>query len=134
LVRAPKPVVIPQPSKQALSRGALGLIATIDTSATTVYWEKVEVPIYSTRRYRQLTELRYVAEPTMTYKVVNVLSLALESDSVVGHHALALSGSDGTAQVGLARFAELAFSALCCLDIRNMFKNGHIGHRDLPAV
>src|SRR5208282_3000316 len=36
-VAAPKPVVIPQPRRHALSRGALGLIATMEMSATTTY-------------------------------------------------------------------------------------------------
>lgn len=56
---APKPVVIPQPSRQALSRGALGLTATIDTSDTTVYCEKVEVPICGAR---ELANLRISCE------------------------------------------------------------------------
>ncbi len=42
---APHAVVIPQPNKQTFSSGAFGLTATTETSATTVYWEKVEVPI-----------------------------------------------------------------------------------------
>jgi hypothetical protein len=44
-VTAPQPVVIPHPSRQTLSSGAFSLIATTDTSATTVYWENVETPI-----------------------------------------------------------------------------------------
>ena len=47
LTTAPHAVVIPQPSRQTRSRGALGLTATTETSATTVYCEKVEVPIYT---------------------------------------------------------------------------------------
>jgi hypothetical protein len=35
-VAAPNPVVIPQPKRQALSRGAFGLMATIEISATTI--------------------------------------------------------------------------------------------------
>lgn len=46
LTTAPQAVVIPQPNKQTRSRGAFGLTATTETSATTVYCEKVEVPIY----------------------------------------------------------------------------------------
>ena len=45
---APHAVVIPQPNKQTFSSGAFGFTATTETSATTVYWEKVEVPIYTT--------------------------------------------------------------------------------------
>ena len=44
-VTAPQAVVIPQPRRQTLSRGALLSTATTETSATTVYWENVEVPI-----------------------------------------------------------------------------------------
>lgn len=48
-----------------------------------------------------------------THKVVDILSLASESNRSVGHDTFALSGSDGSAQVGLSRLAELAFPALC---------------------
>jgi hypothetical protein len=37
--------VMPQPSKHVRSMGASFVMATTDISATTVYWEKVEVPI-----------------------------------------------------------------------------------------
>lgn len=47
LTTAPQAVVIPQPRRQTFSRGALGLTATTETSATTVYCENVEVPICS---------------------------------------------------------------------------------------
>lgn len=59
---APKPVVIPQPNKHALSRGALGLTATIDTSETTVYWEKVEVPICEAEQSAPRTSTKLIAE------------------------------------------------------------------------
>jgi hypothetical protein len=45
LVTAPHAVVIPQPSRHTFSSGACVLTATIETSATTVYWENVDVPI-----------------------------------------------------------------------------------------
>lgn len=41
-----------------------------------------------------------------------VLAFALKSRGSVGHHSLALRGSDLAAEIGLARFAELAFLAL----------------------
>ena len=42
---APMPVVIPQPSRQTLSSGAAGLIFAKAISGSTVYSEKVEVPM-----------------------------------------------------------------------------------------
>src|SRR5271169_6730198 len=47
-VAAPKPVVIPQPRRQALSRGALGLMATIEISATTISQDSFhyQLPVY----------------------------------------------------------------------------------------
>ena len=42
---APYPVVMPQPSRQVRSMGASLVMATTEMSATTVYWEKVEVPM-----------------------------------------------------------------------------------------
>jgi hypothetical protein len=44
-VTAPQAVVIPHPRRHTLSRGASPLILTTDTSARTVYWENVDVPI-----------------------------------------------------------------------------------------
>ena len=41
----PEPVVIPQPSKQAFSKGADGLILAKAISWRTVYSENVEVPV-----------------------------------------------------------------------------------------
>lgn len=38
-----------------------------------------------------------------------ILALALESAGAVGHHSLALGGSDLAAQIGLSGLAELAF-------------------------
>ncbi len=45
LTTAPQAVVIPHPKRHARFKGAALLIATTDTSATTVYCENVEVPI-----------------------------------------------------------------------------------------
>ena len=42
---APIPVVMPQPSRQTLSRGAAGLIFAKAISGSTVYSENVDVPI-----------------------------------------------------------------------------------------
>ena len=42
---APMPVVTPQPSRQILSSGASLLTLARDTSGTTVYSEKVLVPM-----------------------------------------------------------------------------------------
>jgi hypothetical protein len=44
--------------------------------------------------------------------VQEILALALETSGAVGHHTLALCGTNGTAKVGLARLAELALLAL----------------------
>jgi hypothetical protein len=48
------------------------------------------------------------------HEVEEVLALALEARGAVGHDALALGGSDLAAEVGLARFAELALFAFWC--------------------
>src|SRR5256885_1835079 len=48
---APYPVVIPHPRRQVLSIGAESVIATTDISATTVYCEKVDVPIKCRRSW-----------------------------------------------------------------------------------
>lgn len=45
LIAAPYPVGKPQPSKQTLSKGALSSTLHNEISATTVYSEKVEVPM-----------------------------------------------------------------------------------------
>ena len=42
---APIPVVMPQPSRQTLSRGAAGFTLAAEISAITEYSEKVEVPM-----------------------------------------------------------------------------------------
>lgn len=47
-----------------------------------------------------------------THEVEDVLPLALEPAGSVGHHTLSLGGSDGSAEVGLARLTELALLAL----------------------
>jgi hypothetical protein len=44
--------------------------------------------------------------------VQEILALALEARGAVGHHTLALCGANGTAEVSLARLAELALLAL----------------------
>ena len=36
---------MPHPRRQTLSNGAFSLMATTETSATTVYWENVDTPI-----------------------------------------------------------------------------------------
>lgn len=48
-----------------------------------------------------------------TDEVEDLLSLALEPRGPVRHDTLSLSGSDGSAEVGLARLAEFALLALC---------------------
>ena len=45
LITAPIPVVIPHPSRQTFSRGASELIFASAISGSTVYSEKVEVPM-----------------------------------------------------------------------------------------
>lgn len=47
-----------------------------------------------------------------SHEVEKILTLAPESRGAVRHHTLALGGSNLAAQVGLARLAELALSAL----------------------
>ena len=42
---APMPVVMPQPKRQTLSRGAFGLIFATEISGSTVYSENVLVPM-----------------------------------------------------------------------------------------
>lgn len=102
LVAAPYPVVIPHPRRQALSRGAFSSTATTEYLETTVYCEKVEVPIC----------LLAQASTLDTYEVVKLLALALETRCAVRHNALALGGTNSSAEVGLAALAELAFTAL----------------------
>jgi hypothetical protein len=45
MTAAPYPVVIPQPSRHVRSMGAFSVMATTEISATTVYCEKVDVPM-----------------------------------------------------------------------------------------
>jgi len=47
-----------------------------------------------------------------THEVQQVLSAGLEAGSTIGHDTLTLRGTNLTAQVGLARLAELALTAL----------------------
>jgi hypothetical protein len=42
---APYPVVMPQPNKQTLSKGASGWIFATEISGITVYCENVDVPM-----------------------------------------------------------------------------------------
>lgn len=51
-------------------------------------------------------------EGRAAHEVQEILALALETSGAVGHHTLALCGTNGTAKVGLARLAELALLAL----------------------
>lgn len=55
-----------------------------------------------------------------------VLALALEARSAVGHNALALGGADLAAEVGLARLAELALLALWCVEGDDMVANLYV--------
>ena len=52
LSTAPMPVVTPQPSRQTTSRGAASSILATLSSWTTVYSEKVDVPICALPRQR----------------------------------------------------------------------------------
>lgn len=47
-----------------------------------------------------------------SHEVEDILTPGLETGGAIGHHTLTLSGTDLTAQVGLARLAELALTAL----------------------
>ena len=51
-------------------------------------------------------------ESRAAHEVQEILALALEASGAIGHHTLALCGTNGTAKVGLARLAELALLAL----------------------
>ena len=53
-----------------------------------------------------------LGEGRAAHEVEEVLALALEARGAVRHHTLALGRADGTAEVGLARLAELALLAL----------------------
>jgi hypothetical protein len=53
-----------------------------------------------------------LGESRAAHEVQEILALALEARGAVGHHTLALCGANGTAEVGLARLAELALLAL----------------------
>lgn len=52
-----------------------------------------------------------------SHEVEEVLALALEARRAVRHDALALSGANLAAQVGLAGLTELAFLALWCAGV-----------------
>lgn len=52
-----------------------------------------------------------LGESRSTHEVQDVLAAGLEAGGAVGHHTLTLGGTDLAAQVGLARLAELAFTA-----------------------
>ena len=87
LTTAPHAVVIPHPRRQTFSNGALLLTATTETSATTVNWENVEVPIFKDidNSYR----IGY-HEQRPTYEVVDRLSIDAETAGLIGHQASSL--------------------------------------------
>ena len=85
-VTAPHAVVIPQPSKQTLSSGACGFTATMETSATTVYWENVDVPICT------ILDNNYLR--ICTHEVMNGLTIDGKTTGAVGHDTFTLSSSD----------------------------------------
>lgn len=60
---------------------------------------------------RVLVHDRVLREGRATHEVEQVLALAVEPTRAVGHDSLALGRPDRAAQVGLARFAELALAA-----------------------
>ena len=89
--------MIPHPRRQTFSRGAALSTATIETSATTVYCEKVDVPIYLDRPNRiALYPFRDhdVKGDKEAYKMVDSLTLALESRCAIGHDAFALCSAN----------------------------------------
>ena len=81
------------------------MTATTETSATTVYCEKVEVPIYIAVEYKQ----GCLASRT-AHEVVNGLAPDGEANALVRHQTLSLSRTNGTAEVGLSTLAELALA------------------------
>lgn len=91
LATAPHAVVIPQPSKHTFSKGAALLTATTETSATTVYCEKVDVPIYIARPQLELPQCGVMG---VTHEMVHGLSLDGEAASVIGHKTFALGCTD----------------------------------------
>jgi len=86
LTTAPQAVVIPHPRRQTFSSGADLLTATTETSATTVYWEKVDVPIYG----REKSDLFELHIDTGSHKMVDWLPIHGEAAGAVGHQAFAL--------------------------------------------
>jgi len=52
----------------------------------------------------------------------------LEASGTIRHHTLALSGSNGSAEIGFPRFAEFAFAALCSIDRHDMVSNCYVCH------
>jgi len=53
-----------------------------------------------------------LGEGRAAHEVEEILALALEARGAIRHHTLTLGRADGTAEVGLARLAELALLAL----------------------
>lgn len=72
----------------------------------------VERCLFGNRDQAVLRDDGVLRESGGAHKVQELLALAGEALGAVGHHTLALRGADGTAQVGLARLAELALLAL----------------------
>lgn len=86
---APQAVVMPQPRRQTFSSGAFLSTATTETSATTVYCEKVEVPIYLLCSASVLETIILIA-----YKVMDRLSVDSESTCIVGHESFSLGSAN----------------------------------------
>ena len=81
-----------------------------------------------------------LGEGRAAHEVEEVLALALEARGAVRHHTLALGRADSTAEVGLARLAELALLALggatdemWLVNVSQPTKSGHLEMLKLTA-
>lgn len=93
-----------------IGRDARSAIASGDTAAQQA--GPVHGSILLHRHDRDVGDDGVLREGRGAHEVQDVLTLALEAAGTVGHHALALSGANLAAKVGLAGLAELALLAL----------------------
>ncbi len=77
---------------------------------------------------RDLGHHRVLAERAAAHVVVDRLAVVAEPRGAVGHHALALGGAHGHAQVGLAALAEQAFAAFGGVQRNHVVARLHAGH------
>src|SRR5690606_8234128 len=77
---------------------------------------------------RDLGDDRVFAEGRAAHVVVDRLAVVGEARGAVGHHALALGGAHGHAQVGVAALAEQALAALGGVERDHVVARLHAGH------